>query len=93
MNLAKQLDFLFEKGTFAEKRLLCETVFKRLNIEDGGIIKNPELNSPFGFISSVVSGSGCFQLGREDWTWNQKPCLESGKELTTRPDCYEIDKV
>jgi len=41
LNLAKQLDFLFEKGTFAEKRLLCETVFKRLYIEDGKIMKNP----------------------------------------------------
>ncbi len=64
LNLAKQLDFLFEKGTFAEKRLLCETVFKRISIEDNGIIKNPELNSPFGLISSAANGSGCFQLGR-----------------------------
>ncbi len=67
LNLAKQLDFLFEKGTFAEKRLLCETVFKRLYIEDGRIIKNPELNSPFGLISSLASGSGCFRLGRASW--------------------------
>ncbi len=63
VNLAKQLDFLFDKGTFAEKRLLCETVFKRIYIEDGRIIKNPELNSPFGLISSAAKGSGCIQLG------------------------------
>ena len=63
LDLAKQIDFLFERGTFAEKRLLCETVFKRLYIEDGRITKNPELNSPFGLISSMASGSGCFQLG------------------------------
>ena len=67
LNLAKQRDFLFEKGTFAEKRLLCETVFKRLCVEDGQIIKNPELNSPFGLISSVASGSECFQIGSGGW--------------------------
>ncbi len=63
LDLAKQLDYLFDKGSFDEKRLLCETVFKRLYIEDGQIIKNPELNSPFGMISSWANGSGCFQLG------------------------------
>ena len=67
LNLANQLDFLFEKGTFPEKRLLCETVFKRIYIEDGKIIENPELNSPFGLISSVASSSGCFQLGSGGW--------------------------
>ena len=62
LNLAKRLDFFFEKGTFAERRLLCETVFKRLYIEEGKISK-PELNSPFGLIASVAGGSGCVQLG------------------------------
>ena len=28
--LATQMDFLFERGSFDERRLLCETVFKRL---------------------------------------------------------------
>jgi len=32
LELATQLDFLFEKGTFDEKRLICETVFKRLYV-------------------------------------------------------------
>jgi len=67
LHLAKQLGFLFEKGTFAEKRLLCEVVFKRVYIEDGRLIKNPELNAPFGLISSLASGSGCFQLGSPHW--------------------------
>lgn len=67
LNLAKQLDYLYEKGTFFEKRLLCETVFKRIYIEDGTIIKNPELNSPFGLISATAKGSGCFQLGSGGW--------------------------
>ncbi len=66
LNLAKRLDFFFEKGTFAERRLLCETVFKRLYIEDGKISK-PELNSPFGLIASVAGGSGCVQLGSGGW--------------------------
>jgi len=66
LNLAKQLDFLFEKGTFAEKRLLCETVLKRLYIEDGKIMKT-ELNPPFALITSVGGGSESFQFGSRGW--------------------------
>ena len=66
LNLAKQLDFLFEKGTFAEKRLLCETVLKRLYIEDGKIMKT-ELNPPFVLITSVGGGSESFQFGSGGW--------------------------
>lgn len=49
------MDFLFEKGAFAEKRLLCETVFKHLYIEDGRITENPDLNPPFSLITSAAS--------------------------------------
>lgn len=62
LNLSKQLGFFFEKGTFAERRLLCETVFKRVHIEDGKI-KKPELNSPFRLIASLAGSSGTFQFG------------------------------
>jgi site-specific DNA recombinase len=67
LDLAKQLDYLFNKGNFDEKRLICEIVFKRLYIEDGKITNNPELNSPFGLISSWANGSGSFQLGSGGW--------------------------
>ena len=67
LNLSKKIGTYFEKGTFAERRLLCETVFKRVCIEDGKIIK-PELNSPFRLIASVAgSSSGCFQFGSGGW--------------------------
>jgi len=29
LDLARQFDFLFDKGNYDERRLLCETVFKR----------------------------------------------------------------
>ena len=63
LNLAKQLDFLYDKATFAEKRLLCETVLRRVHIKDGKIIRT-ELNSPFALIasSSSASGSESFQF-------------------------------
>jgi len=47
--------FLFEKGSFAEKRLLCKTVLKRLSVKENEIA-NMELNSPFGLIASKTSG-------------------------------------
>lgn len=56
MQLATELDFLFEKGNFDERRLLCETVFKRLCVRQGKIAA-VELNSPFGLISSRAKGS------------------------------------
>jgi len=61
LNLSKQLWFFFEKGTFAERRLLCETVFKRVHIEDGKI-KKTELNSPFRLIASLADSSETFQF-------------------------------
>jgi hypothetical protein len=68
LNLAKQLDFLYDKATFAEKRLLCETVLRRVYIKDGKIIKT-ELNSPFGLIasSSMGDGSESLQFGSGGW--------------------------
>lgn len=57
LQLATELDFLFNKGNFDEKRLICETVFKRLMIKEGKVV-NVEFNSPFGMIASWVKGSG-----------------------------------
>ena len=67
LNLAKQVGFLFKKGTFAEKRLLCETVLKRAYINEGKIIKT-ELNSPFSLIvSEADTSSESLQLGSAHW--------------------------
>ncbi len=52
VDLAKQLDFLFEKGTLDERQLLCETVFKRLSVKEGKIVQL-ELNPPFHLIAEV----------------------------------------
>jgi len=53
LQLATELDFLFEKGNFDERRLLCETVLKRLYVREG-IVTKVELNSPFALIASMV---------------------------------------
>ncbi len=57
LQLATELDFLFEKETFDEKRLLCETVFKRVYLKEGKV-SEVELNAPFGLIASKTKGSG-----------------------------------
>ena len=62
LQLAAELDFLFEKGTFDEKRLLCETVFKRVYLKEGRV-SEVELNAPFGLIASRGKGSGTVQTG------------------------------
>jgi len=54
--LATELDFLFDKGNFDERQLLCETVLKRLYVKEGSVTK-VELNSPFALIASRACGS------------------------------------
>jgi len=56
LQLATELGFLFGKGNFDERRLLCETVLKRLYVEEGKVAK-VELNSPFALIASRAGGS------------------------------------
>ncbi len=56
LQLATELDFLFDKGNFDERRLLCETVLKRLYVKEGKVTK-VELNSPFALIASRADGS------------------------------------
>ena len=61
LELATQLDFLFEKGNFDQRRLLCETILKRLYVEDGKITRT-ELNAPFAIIARA-KGSGAVTSG------------------------------
>jgi len=56
LELATQLDFLFEKSTFDERRLICETVFKNLYVKEGKITR-AELNAPFAIIAAGSKGS------------------------------------
>ena len=58
-----RLDFLFENGNNDERRLLCETIFKRLNVSDGNIV-GFDLNSPFALIASRAEGSESFLSGQ-----------------------------
>ncbi len=67
LQLATELDFLFEKENVDEKRLLCETVFKRVYRKEGKV-SEIELNAPFGLIASKTKGSGTVLkwLGKKD---------------------------
>ena len=65
LELATQFDFLYENGNFDQKRLLCETVLKRLYIEDGNITK-AEYNAPFTIIARA-SGSESVKDGGRYW--------------------------
>ena len=50
------LDFLFSKGNNDERRLLCETIFRRVTVRNGKIV-HADLNSPFTLIASRTEGS------------------------------------
>ena len=65
LDLSTQIDFLFEKGNFDQKRLLCETVIKRLHVEDGKITE-AEFNAPFAIIARA-NGSGTVTNGGRYW--------------------------
>jgi len=54
--MATQLDFLFEKGTFDERWLICKTVFKNLYVKESKITR-AELNTPFAIIAAGSKGS------------------------------------
>ena len=62
LQMAVELDYLFDKANEDERRLLCETVIKKLNIEKGKIV-NMELNAPFALIASRANGSGAVKNG------------------------------
>ena len=77
LELATQFDFLFEKGNYDERRLLCETVFKRLYVEDGKITKK-ELNAPFALIARHAGGSGTVTSGGPLCTKGKTPTVSIG---------------
>jgi len=62
LQIATEMDSLYDKGGFDDRRLLCEAVIKRLNIENGTIV-NMELNTPFALIASRAEGSGSVRSG------------------------------
>ena len=72
LQLASELDFLYSKGNNDERRLLCETIFKRLSVRNGKIV-GVELNSPFTLIASRAEGSESLLSGlpfcRGGGTW------------------------
>ena len=72
LQLATELDFLFEKGSFDEKRLLCETLFKRIYLKEGKI-SNVELNAPFGLIMAKAKCSGTVPNGTPGGTRTRAP--------------------
>ena len=73
LQLATQFDFLYRNGNFDQRRLLCETVLKRLHVEDGKIVK-PEYNAPFAIIARA-NGSGTVSYGGPFWTRTRDPSL------------------
>ena len=52
---ATELDFLFDRGNFDEKRLLCETMFKRPYTKDGGTAKT---KISINFLPDLASQEG-----------------------------------
>lgn len=64
--MATELDYLFDKANEDERRLRCETVIKKLNIEKEKIV-NMELNAPFVLIASRANGSGAVKNGGGHW--------------------------
>ena len=56
LDLATQLDFLCDRGSFDQRRLLCETILKQLYVEDGKITR-ADYNAPFAIIART-NGSG-----------------------------------
>jgi len=65
LQLVGELDLLFEKGDNGERRLLCETAFKRANVRDGKIVSF-DLNSPFRLTASRAEGLEFFLSGQPE---------------------------
>ena len=67
LQLATQFDYMYDNGNFDQRRLLCETVLKRLYVEDGKITREPEYNAPFAIIARA-NGSGAVTSGGDGVT-------------------------
>ena len=90
LQLATQLDFLFDKGNYDEKRLLCETVFKRLYVKEGTITR-AELNAPFALIARQAQGSGTVANGGAEGT--RTPDLLRAKEALSQLSYSPIVRI
>jgi hypothetical protein len=66
LDLATQFDKIYTDGNFDQRRLLCETVLKRLYVEYGKITRQ-EYNSPFTIIARS-NGSGAVTNGGTEGT-------------------------
>jgi chromosome segregation ATPase len=73
LQLATQFDEIYEEGNFDQRRLLCETVLKRLHVENGKITR-PEYNAPFAIIARA-NGSGAVTNGGPFWIRTRDPSL------------------
>ena len=62
LQLSSELDYLIQRANFEERRLICETMFKRIYLKDGRITE-VDLNSPFSLIAGREQGSGTVQSG------------------------------
>ena len=80
LELATQFDFLYQNGNFDQRRLLCETVLKRLYVEDGRITRQ-EYNAPFAIIARA-NGSGAVTSGGAEGIRTPYPFL--AKEMLSR---------
>jgi hypothetical protein len=59
LDIACNVGWLYEKGSFEERRLLIETLFKGINVKKGKIFSY-ELNTPFAILCEIgkhASGS------------------------------------
>jgi len=79
LQLATQFDFLYENGDFDQKRLLCETVLKRLYVREGRITRS-EFNAPFAIIARA-NGSGTVKHGGAGGTIGRTFSLTFNLEL------------
>ncbi|MBI4303777.1 MAG: hypothetical protein HY665_05520 [Chloroflexi bacterium] len=83
LELATQFEFIYQNGNFDQRRLLCETVLKRLYVEDGKITREPDYNAPFAIIARA-NGSGAVTSGGPNVTF-AKPTIETFFEVSIAP--------
>jgi hypothetical protein len=62
LEIARNLDLLYKFGDDENRRLLCETVFRRISVRDGKIVK-VERNHPFELIYSQTKSSESLPTG------------------------------
>jgi DNA invertase Pin-like site-specific DNA recombinase len=63
LQIANQLDSIFENGNNDSRRLLCETVFRQVRVREGKIV-DLAMNAPFAIILSQGKGSESLLSGQ-----------------------------